>query len=61
MDFNNESDGYNFSWFVWCSCGDLSWCDLFCGGDMYGVILNNFFSIVQLFRVAVVPENVHTT
>ena len=44
MDFNNASDSYNYSWFDWCSCGDLSWCDLFCSGDMYGCGLNNFFS-----------------
>ena len=29
MDFNNDSHNYNYSWLVWCSCGDLSWWDCF--------------------------------
>ena len=42
MDVNNDSHSYNYSWLVLCSCGDLSWCDLFCGCCMYGCGLKFF-------------------
>ena len=31
----------NNSWLDWCSCGDLSWCDLFCSGYIYTTVAKN--------------------
>ena len=61
MDINNDNYSYNYLWFVWCSCGNLSWwaclCTYGCYFTIWGMVLNhcvlglNFFEKKLCFKL----------